>query len=356
MNVICLVIDRLHVGYLGAYGNTWVETPSLDWLAAEAFLFDQFLIDTPDLDRLYRSYWQGRHALGQQDGPVGAWPSLPSLLRDAGLAATLLTDEPRVAHHELARQFDEVVDLDPPHAVELADSMDQTHLAEFFARTVNWIESADAPFFLWCHAQGLGGVWDAPLAFSEPYSDVEDPDPRDSAVVPCQMLEDDYDPDELLVISQAYAGQVSLLDACMGGFLEFLQAESLDDETLLVFLSSRGFPLGEHRCVGSCGEGLNGELVHVPLMMRFPNRLGAAARSQSLTHPTDVWASVLDFAGAGRCRQTSRGGKPDSDGYRKNHPIPRPAGYRWRERSQGRTHAGLVSSRRTRSGTVWQTG
>ncbi len=298
MNVMCLVIDRLHAGYLGAYGNTWVETPSLDRLAAEAFLFDQYLIDTPDLDRTYRSYWQGRHALLRDDGTEDRRPSLPGLLRDSGLATTLLTDEPSVANHELALEFDDLVQLAPPRAVELADSMEQTHLAEFFARTVGWLESADAPFFLWCHAQGLGGVWDAPLEFGARYADVDDPDPRTSATVPCQMLEDDYDPDELLVISQAYAGQISLLDECIGGLLEFLDAKSVVDETLLVLLSSRGFPLGEHRCVGPCGEGLNAELVHVPLMIRFPDRLGAAARSQSLTHPADVWASLLDFAGA----------------------------------------------------------
>ena len=49
--------------------------------------------------------------------------------------------------------------------------------------------------------------------------------------------------------------------------------------------------------VGSCGQGLNGELVHVPLMIRFPDRVGAAARTQSLTHPADVWATVLDSVG-----------------------------------------------------------
>ena len=297
MNVICLVIDRLHAGYLGAYGNTWVETPSLDRLAAEAFLFDQFLIDTPELDQLYRSYWQGRHVFRGQDGADDLRPTLPTLLRQAGLTPTLLTDEPKVAHHELAQQFDGVVEIDPPYAVELADSMDRTHLAEFFARTVDWLESADGPFFLWCHAQGLGGGWDAPLEFRARYSDVDDPQPRDSAAVPCRILEDNYDPDELLVISQAYAGQVSLLDTCVGGLLEFLQAGSPGEETLLILLSSRGFPLGEHRLVGSCGQALNGELVQVPLMIRFPDRLGAAARTQSLTHPPDLWATVLDYVG-----------------------------------------------------------
>ena len=63
MNAICLVFDRLHAGYVGAYGNSWIETPSFDRLASQAFLFDRALIDSPELERLYRSYWQGWHAL-----------------------------------------------------------------------------------------------------------------------------------------------------------------------------------------------------------------------------------------------------------------------------------------------------
>ena len=59
----CLVIDRLQHGFLGAYGNTWIETPAFDRLAAESFVFDQMLIDSPQLGSLYRSFWQGRHAL-----------------------------------------------------------------------------------------------------------------------------------------------------------------------------------------------------------------------------------------------------------------------------------------------------
>jgi arylsulfatase A-like enzyme len=39
VNAICLVVDRLHTGFLGAYGNTWIETPVFDRLAAESFHF-----------------------------------------------------------------------------------------------------------------------------------------------------------------------------------------------------------------------------------------------------------------------------------------------------------------------------
>ena len=49
MNAILLVIDRLHAGYLGAYGNGWIATPAIDRLAAEGFVFDQCLIDSPQV-------------------------------------------------------------------------------------------------------------------------------------------------------------------------------------------------------------------------------------------------------------------------------------------------------------------
>ena len=43
MNVVCLVIDRLQAGYVGAYGNTWIETPNLDRLASQSFLLEHAL-------------------------------------------------------------------------------------------------------------------------------------------------------------------------------------------------------------------------------------------------------------------------------------------------------------------------
>jgi len=87
VNAICLVIDRLRAGCLGAYGNSWIETPATDRLAAESFVFDQALVDTPRLDLLYRSYWQGWPALTARQ-PQGR-PTLPALLAEAGVATAM---------------------------------------------------------------------------------------------------------------------------------------------------------------------------------------------------------------------------------------------------------------------------
>jgi arylsulfatase A-like enzyme len=294
MNSICMVFDRLQSGYIGAYGNTWIETPAVDRLASQSFLFDQALIDTPDLDRIYRSYWQGRHALCG-DETAGDWPTLAASLRERGVATALLTDEKLVARHPLAVDFDEIIEIDPPWECRSVEKIEETHFAQCFLQIIDYLQAADEPFMLWCHLAGLGTTWDAPLSFRRAYRDEGDPDPPQGAEVPELILPEDHDPDELLGMVYSYAGQVSLLDSCLEAFLEFLKESLASEELLLAITSSRGFPLGEHRRIGPCEEALYGELVHVPLMLRFPEELGAAARSQALVEPADLWATLRQW-------------------------------------------------------------
>ena len=293
MNAVCLVFDRLHAGYLGAYGNAWIETPALDRLASRSLVFDRALVDSPQLERLYRSYWQGRHALCP--AAEESRPSLAALLREAGVSTALVTDERQVAQHPLAVDFDALVEIDPPWQPQGVDDIEQTHFARCFVQIIEWLEDAREPFLLWCHLGGLGTTWDAPLRFREAYREEGDPPLPASADVPERMLPPDHDPDERLVISQSYAGQVALLDTCLGAMLEFFDGQAASRETLLSIVSARGFPLGEHRRVGPCDDALYGELVNMPWMLRFPDAAGAAVRSQALAEPSDLWATLLDW-------------------------------------------------------------
>jgi arylsulfatase A-like enzyme len=293
MNAICLILDRLHAGYVGAYGNTWIETPELDRLASQSFLFDQCLVDSPQLGALYRSYWQGWPAmLGEPPGDRGA---ILGPLRERGIRTVLLTDETQVASHPLAEHFDELVGIDLPRTAKLARTMDRTHLARCFAQLIDVLHSSARPFFLWAHLTALGALWDAPLALRERYVEEDDPQPHQSVEVPCRLLPKDYHPDDLLGVTQAYAGQVSLLDACLGALLEFLEERSLGSSTLLALMSARGFPLGEQGRIGPCDDALYGPLVHVPFMLRWPDGRGAGVRTQSLVEPSDLWATLADY-------------------------------------------------------------
>ncbi|NLX94924.1 MAG: sulfatase-like hydrolase/transferase [Rhodopirellula sp.] len=297
MKGICLLIDRLHIGYVGAYGNSWIETPWLDRLAAESFLLDRYWIDSPRLDVLYRSLWQGRHAL-EPPVPADRRLSLPALLSARGAVAALVSDDPAVLAHPLAEGFAKRFLLPAAETRQLAVRWEESSLAQSFAELLEWFETADEESLVWCHLKGLAGAWDAPYEFRTRYGTDEDPDPPRCAAVPSVVLADDYDPDLLLGITQSYAGQVTLLDHCLGVFIEWLKTSSHWQDALLLLASARGFPLGEHRLVGGQGENVHGEIAHAPVFLRLADGQGVG-RTRALAEPADLCATLVDWFDAG---------------------------------------------------------
>lgn len=304
MNVIVLSIDRLHAGYLGCYGNTWVATPHLNRLAAESVVFDHAMIDDPRLDESFRSWWLGQHALERAAGKIEPLPTLAQRLAQEGLATALITDEPQAADHPLAGHFGELVRVGSQHVPSRtgrpADRVEQTGFATLVAAATEWLVQATQPFFLWLHSQGMGAAWDAPDEFRQQYAELDEPEPPRLLTVPCRRLTGDEDPDEIWGICQAYAGQVSLVDACLGGLLEFLDGESCGRETLLSVVAARGFPLGRNGTIGAADNALYSELAQVPWLMRLPGGLGAAVRSQALVQPCDLAPTMTDLLGVGK--------------------------------------------------------
>jgi hypothetical protein len=295
MNAICLVIDRLHVGYVGAYGNTGISTPGLDRLAAEGFVFDAAFVESPELRPLYEAYWLGRHAMGPEAADTSG--SLPALLSARSVNTRLLTDDPAVAGHRLAGAFGQIIQLDLPEPDSPAHSVEDTLLGRCFAQALEQFDSVREPFLVWCHFRALGRAWDAPRSLRLANCDAGDPEPPDTVTVPDKLLPNDYDPDELLGFSQVYAAQVCVLDACLDVVHDWLTTSPIGRETLLVVTSARGFPLGEHLRVGPCDGALYPELVHVPTLLRLPDGLGASDRCGSLVQPSDLAPTLAEWFG-----------------------------------------------------------
>ena len=293
---VVLVIDRLGAPWVGPYGNTWLDTPNFNRLAAHSLLIETAISDSPDLDVHCRSLWTGQHAM--ESVPSGR--PLPALAQQAGGAARLLTDHPQIASHRLAAQFHDRRLLTAPTVTEPAQQADETAFFQFFDAARNAVEQFSGPGLLCLYSRGMSGAWDAPLELRYQFADELDPDPPSFVDPPNRQLEAGHDPDELLGIVQAYAGQVALADMCLGPFLDAFESHPLASETLLVVTSPRGFPLGEHRRMGPCDDALYGELLHVPLFVRLPDH--EAARLQTIVQPHKISrliAEACDWARSG---------------------------------------------------------
>ncbi len=299
-HALCIVVDRLSAGFLGAYGNSWIETPHIDHFASQAVVFDQTVIDSPQLPLLYESFWRGCHSLSSH--PATA---MPEVLKSAGIATWLFTDDSQVAGLELAELFDSRTLLAVADASQTAKDAEATHFAQWFAAASSQLNEIDRPTLFWLHTGGLAASWDAPLSFREAYAGPEDPLATDTARVPCLPWQQEFDPDELLGYAHAYAGQVALLDQCLGGLFQAIEERSLAQNTLIVLVAARGFPLGEHGQVGilpgeAAGEPLYGELIQIPLMVRGPGT-PRSTRSVQLVQPPDIYATLVDWFRGSEC-------------------------------------------------------
>src|SRR3954453_7012378 len=114
MNVLVIACNSFHLGFLGPYGNGWIETPNLDRLAAEGVVFDQAFPENLTTLPTRRSWWTGRY--GFTDPEQGWTPLrndeaiLPDLLWDKGVQTALISDVPllRDVGQGFGRGFDEV--------------------------------------------------------------------------------------------------------------------------------------------------------------------------------------------------------------------------------------------------------
>ena len=296
-SAICLVIDRLSAAYVGALGNTWIHTPAFDRLAAESIVFDRAMIDSPAIAEVYHSYWTGEPAWQNAARDWTSASTMAQVCRNRSLPTVLVTDDEDIATQPLSKAYSEIVRLAPSAELQQATDWQDTQLARFFAAAVECLTDHRAPALVWLHTAALGRIWDSPQNLRDQYA-AED-DPRAFALVepPSQKLGTDIDPDELLRLRHAYAGEVTVLDNCLSTLLDAIAGSPWSD-ALLIVTSCRGYPLGEHGIVGRAADELYAELLQVPLFVRVPGGASFGARSQYLAQPADLGATLRDWFAA----------------------------------------------------------
>ena len=269
-NYLCLSIDGLQSGMIGAYGNSWIQTPTFDSLACQSALFDRFYASSMDLATTFTELWH--------------FP--------ADCRKILLTDSTDVFLHEQASLFDEKHRLESKTQNRVAGKAEETQFFRNMATIVDLLKERDnEPFLFWAHFEGFRGRWDFPLSYRKHYQIDEDPNPYSGLAVP-EIVGKHIDPDVRQSVTESYSGGVSLLDETLSGLLAFLHKDGLIRNTVLLFMSVRGFSLGEHNRIG-CNDELYSENTHLPLFIRFPDGSLAGFRSQTLLQPVDVWKFLV---------------------------------------------------------------
>ena len=337
MNIILLIVDTLRYDYLGANGNTWIETPNLDRLAAQSWCFDRAFCNSfptiPFRTDLIR---------GTFGDPFYPWhplrfdvPTLPGILAENGYATQLIHDTPHLVNggHAFDYPFhywtfvrgaevDRARLTDPEPAMlanwrrdPLWDFCGDAPLhasLKAYART-NRQRRADEDwnaartfltaaeflhdnrrrgnFFLWLDCFDPHEPWDVPPEYAKRY--VDDPscdgsiDPR---AFQWKRVAEEIPPEAAGRLAALYAGKVSWMDRWFGRLLEALEESGLRDDTALIVVGDHGTNVGERGRWGK-GQPVFEQEAHVPLLLSVPG-LGHG-RSDALVQPQDLFATVL---------------------------------------------------------------
>lgn len=94
---------------------------------------------------------------------------------------------------------------------------------------------------------------------------------------------------------QDYLGTIRAVDENVGRLLDYLEANNLSENTIIVYTSDQGFYLGEHGWFDK--RFVYDESFRTPLLISWPGKTKPGSRSDELVQNLDFAQTFLDIAG-----------------------------------------------------------
>ena len=92
-----------------------------------------------------------------------------------------------------------------------------------------------------------------------------------------------------------YLRCIKSVDDAVGEVLDYLKANGLDENTIVIYTSDQGFYLGEHGWFDK--RFMYEESLRTPLLVRYPKEIKAGTVVSSLVQNLDYAPTILDYAG-----------------------------------------------------------
>ena len=355
-NLLFIFTDQQRVDTLGCYDNPLVQTPNLDRLAAQSFVFERAYVTQPVCTPSRASIMTGLypHTCGCVANNVALRPETPTLaemvagdytcayygkwhlgdeiIRQHGFDDWLSVSEHYRSHYSRPEYLALFSDyhrylaengFQPDrewYGARIYSGAVASRVPEQFTRprfqarhAVRFIrEHRDRPFILYVN------FIEPHRPYYSPFDDLYPPQavpvgphfrqrPPENAALITRLLADMYtrrgtlDDADLTVeagcrrLRARYLGMVTLVDRAVGEILRALEEAGLSDRTIVVFTSDHGDLVGDHGLWGkSC---MYEEALRVPMMLRVPWLGGEQRRIASRISQIHLVPTLLELLG-----------------------------------------------------------
>jgi arylsulfatase A-like enzyme/uncharacterized protein HemY len=274
-NVIIITLDTARADGLACYGRKDVQTPTIDGFAARGVRFERCYAETPMTLPSHTTLMTGTLPLfhGVRDNGGFLVPqklvTMAELFKEKGyetgaFIAAYVLDSKWGLNQGFDTYFDKF-DLNKFQRISLETV--QRPANEVMDEALPWLEKKkDKKFFAWIHLY-------------DPHSPYEPPSPYDK-----------------LYAAHPYLGEIAFADAQLHRLWQFLETNSLLENSFIVFAGDHGESLGEHE-ERTHGFFVYQSAIHVPLIIvtPFPKLQGIV--SPEVRGLVDVLPTVCEMAG-----------------------------------------------------------
>lgn len=360
MKVIFIMADTFRRDHMGAYGNKWIHTPNLDALAAKSTLFEHAYIGSFPTIPNRRDIILG---IGDKNVPFNQWRqidddevTLAERLKEKKVTSMLVTDTANsvtngrnVYKGYTSWQFNRGQEGDPcwtdanvelvwpvaPHQIRynadrwlqvLTNRAHRRVEEDWFAPgtyeiAIEWLNRnyQRDDFFLWVETFDPHEPWDPP----QYYTDLYDPGFKgrvfDAPTYGVRKKIGMSDR-ELKNLRARYAGECTMVDACVGKLVAALERLGIADETMVIFTSDHGAyfdypgdnglickPLttgADGMCMSAGGPMKDPKqhrpaftgVARIPLIIHLPGQ-SKGRRAKQIVQPWDLTPTVLEAFG-----------------------------------------------------------
>ncbi len=318
--VVYVFVDTLRSDHLEAYGYERDTAPAISRLAAEGTLFRDNIaqgawtkVSAPSM---YTSLYPTTLGIVDfTDRVPSAAVTMAEVYREAGYATWATSSVPftgRLANmHQGLEVLHEDGSFDPP------DGQSGSKTArEFVDRLLPWLEAhREVPFFVLLHvtdphdtyepyrpyesllaAQGARAEHEARVEKVREF--IRDPLlKRRGLPTRSELVEAGVDPNAFVRTElDWYDGSIRGADIELERIMEKLRQLGLDKETLVVFISDHGEEFLDHD-EHFREMDVYGEMINVPLIMRWPGVVPAGAVIEETVQNVDVMPTLLELSG-----------------------------------------------------------
>ncbi len=343
MNIVFVLIDSLNRHDLSAYGSSAIATPNLDAFAKRSWRCDNHFVGSLACIPARREIFAGfKEMMWRPWGPLEPSDArLPKLLEAEGYTTGLVTDHyhyweeaangymqsfqgvemirghefdfwkhPLAADEPVPRWVENIETWRPGEGRwYYANIRDFTGEEDFFPAKVfsgaeRWLRdhSGQAPFFLQIESFDVHEPFHVPEPYASMYGDGADRD-RFSVWPPYQNRQRLAEfmaattPEEMEFLRSQYAGKLTMVDRWFGELLKTFDDLDLWDDTMIVVTTDHGHDLGDHGVFAKAYPNWDSH-ANLPLFVWHPSYPGNGEAITGLTATVDMFATVLDAAGA----------------------------------------------------------